>query len=332
MSEPGTAKTADIFALSDLATPWCVYVAATLRVAEQIEAGNEEIEQLAAKCAADRGALSRVLRHLVEHGVFTEPEAGRFALNEAARGFLSPGGRWLRLDGFGGRMAHAWSTLPEAVQTGRPAYDQIFGRAFWDDLKAHPTIAADFDELMGVMGHGTPDPDVLLDGNWSNVKTVVDIGGGTGALLAEVLKAHPETRGILVDFPGTVSRAASVFEEAGVAERVTVSGQSFFDALPTGGDVYLLKSVLSDWPDVEAEAILRRCAEAAGDNGRVIFLNGVSPDEKRTSPNLLMLVLLGGKDRSLTEFKELAARAGLRVTNAGAKAGRFLVECRRTDA
>jgi nucleotide-binding universal stress UspA family protein len=119
-----------------------------------------------------------------------------------------------------------------------------------------------------------------------------------------------------------------------VAGRVTTVGQSFFDRLPAGADLYLLKSVLADWPDREALAILRRCAEAARPAGRVVVLGGVSPDESGgPPPALLMLVLVGGKERSLTEFRELARAAGLEVQAAERQSsGRFVVECRPTAA
>lgn len=175
---------ADLWALSDLCTPWCVHVVATLRIADHIAVGDEEINRLATAAGCDADALQRVLRHLVGEGVFDEPERGRFALNEAARGLLEPGARpGLDLDGFGGRMAHAWGTLPGYVRTGAPTYDRLFGRPFWEDLEAHPKIAAEFDALMGPDGHGTPDPEVLIVGDWDAVRTVVDVGGGTGALL-----------------------------------------------------------------------------------------------------------------------------------------------------
>src|SRR5207302_8159760 len=121
--------------------------------------------------------------HLVAKGVFEEPAPGRFALNDTARPLLEPGIRLgLDLDSIGGRMAHAWGTLLSAVRTGRPAYHEAFGRGFWDDLDAHPDIAASFDALMGPSGHGTPDPEILVDpSDWESVRTVVDVGGGTGA-------------------------------------------------------------------------------------------------------------------------------------------------------
>jgi hypothetical protein len=324
---------ADVWALSDLCTPWCIHVAATLRIADHIAAGKTRIDDLAAASATVADSLQRVLRHLVGQGVFEEPAPGQFALNGAARALLDPPARLgLDLDGFGGRMAYAWGSLLSAVRTGAPAYHTIFGRPFWEDLQTHPDIAASFDALMGPAGHGDPDPDVLVAGDWESVRTVVDIGGGTGTLLAAILRARPSVRGILVDLPATVSRSGESFRAASVAERATAVGQSFFDPLPAGADLYLLKSVLSDWPDTEATAILRRCAEAARPVGRVVVLNGVSPDEGGSPPPaLLMMVLVGGKERSLSEFRELARSAGLEVCAAGQQpSGRFVVECRPT--
>ena len=321
----------DIWALSDLATPWCVRVAATLRIADHIAAGITDIGDLAAASHADADSLLRVLRHLAGNGVFEEAAAGRFALNQQARVLLDPAVcLGLDLDGIGGRMAYAWGSLLSAVRTGAPAYHEVFGRPFWEDLQAHPDISASFDALMGPLGHGAPDPEVLVSGGWELVRTVVDVGGGTGSLLAEILRARSSVRGTLVDLPGTVARSGEIFQAAGVAERVTTVGQSFFDPLPGGSDLYLLKNVLGDWPDREATAILRRCAEAAGPTGRVIVLGGVSPDEDSgPPPELLMMVLVGGKNRSLAEFRELAHAAGLEVEAAGRQpSGRFIVECR----
>jgi SAM-dependent methyltransferase len=225
-------------------------------------------------------------------------------------------------------MAHAWVTLPTYVRTGRPGYHEIFGRPFWEDLAAHPDVAASFDALMGTAGHGTPDPHVEITGGWEPVRTVVDVGGGTGAMLAEILRARPALHGVLVDLPGTVERAAATFEAAGVAGRVTTVGQSFFDPLPAGADLYLLRKVLNDWPDRETVAILRRCAQAAGPGGRVVALGGVRPDGV---PQRLVIemVLLGGRSNTLAEFRELARQAGLEVVAAGRQpSGSFVVECR----
>jgi 2,7-dihydroxy-5-methyl-1-naphthoate 7-O-methyltransferase len=315
--------------LSDLCTPWCVHVAATLRIAEHISVGNNRIKDLATAAECDADVLHRVLEHLVSKGVFEEPEPGRFALNEAAMGLMEPGARLgLDLEGIGGRMAHAWGSLLTYVRTGAPAYHEIFGLPFWEDLDAHPEVAASFDALIGPEGHGVPDPKFEITGGWDAVRSVVDVGGGTGAMLAEILRVRPQVRGTLVELPRTVALAAKTFRAAGVSDRVTSIGQSFFDPLPAGADVYLLRGVLNDWPDREAAAILRRCAEAARPNGRVVVMKGIGPSG---APKGLMIemVLVGGKQRTFEEFGALAAESGLEVVATGQQgSGRLVVECR----
>jgi hypothetical protein len=324
-SAPGD-DTADLSRMLDLATPWCLHVAATLRIPEHISAGRTGIAELAAAAGCDRDVLHAVLGHLVSKGVFTEESPGRFACNRAAEQLAESS--FLDLDGIGGRMAHTWGTLLDYVRTGQPAYQQVFGRPFWEDLAAHPQIAAEFDALMGPAGHGIPDFDIELSGGWDHVRTVVDVGGGTGALLASLLRRHPQAEGILVDLPGTVARAGDVIDSFGVSGRVTVKAQSFFDPLPAGADLYLLKSVLNDWADEPTVAILRRCAEAARPDGAVAILGGVSADETPRSLGIDMLVA-GGKTSTLTQFTELARQAGLEIVAARTQSsGRFVVEGR----
>ena len=157
---------------------------------------------------------------------------------------------------------------------------------------------------------------------------MVDVGGGTGSLLAEILKAYPAVRGTLVDLPRTVARSVELFEAAGVLERVDLAGQSFFDPLPAGRDIYLIKNVLSDWPDKEAAAILKRCAEAARPSGRVVVSNSVDARDE-AGPELLMMVLVGGKDRTLEELRRLARGSGLEMTaTCKQRSGRGFVEFR----
>jgi hypothetical protein len=320
---------ANLAALTDLQTPWCIHVAATLRIAEHIAAGTTDVAELAAAADCDAAALHSMLRHLVNKGVFEEPAPGRFALNELGKQLLEPA-NFLDLNGIGGRMAHTWSTMLTYVKTGKPAYHEVFGMPFWEDLAAHPEVGADFDALMGPTGHGTPDPHFEVSGGWESVRTIVDVGGGTGAMLAEVLRSRPGLRGTLVDLPGTVARATETFEAAGVADRATIVGQSFFDPLPPGADLYLLKKVLNDWPDEETVAILRRCAEAANDGGRVVVIGGVAPDDS-PHPQMIEMLLVGGQTNTLTEFKELAQQAGLEVIASNRQpSGHFTVECHPT--
>jgi len=326
-SAPGD-DTADLGRMLDLATPWCLHVAATLRIPEHISAGRTGIAELAAATDCDRDALHAVLGHLVSKGVFTEESPGRFGCNRAAEQLAESS--FLDLHGIGGRMAHTWGTLLDYVRTGQPAYQQVFGRPFWEDLAAHPQIAAEFDALMGPAGHGIPDFDIELSDGWEHIRSVVDVGGGTGAMLASLLRRHPQATGAVIDLPGTVARAGEIIDSFGVSGRMTVKGQSFFDPLPAGADLYLLKGVLNDWADEPTVAILRRCAEAARPDGTVAILGGVSADETPRSLGIDMLVA-GGKTSTLTQFTELARQAGLDVVAARTQSsGRFVVECRPT--
>ncbi len=306
------------YSLTDLQRPWCVLVAATLRIPQHIASGVSAADDLAAAAGCDAYALRAMLGYLVTQGIFEEPSPGRFALNDAGRALLDPAA-FLDLGGIAGRMAGVWSSLLGYVRTGRPGYHEVFGLPFWEDSAAHPDVAASFDALMGPPGHGIPDSRFELAGGWDGVRTVVDVGGGTGAMLAELLRVRPGLRGTLVDLPGTAARAAETFRAAGLAGRASVSGQSFFDRLPAGADLYLLKKVLNDWPDRETVAILRRCAEAAGHDGRagrIVILGGIAPDD--ASPRLTIeMVLLGARTSTLAEFRELAGQAGLEVVAAG---------------
>jgi hypothetical protein len=316
----------DLWTLSDLSTPWCIRVAATLHIAEHIDAGITDIDGLAKATSSDADVLHSVLSYLAEKRVFVESPVGHFALNDTSRGLLDPG-MFLSLDGIGGRFAQVWSTLPAFVRTGKPAYAEIFGKPYWDDLTEHPEIGAEFDALMSYTGHGTPDASLELKRGWDNVRTVVDVGGGAGAMLAELLRARPTLHGILVDLPATVARAAATFEAAGVTDRVTVSPQSFFDPLPAGADVYLLRKVLNDWPDAETVAILRRCADAAAPAGVVAIIGGVYPDGV-ARPISIDMLLVGGHHNTLSEFRVLAHEAGLDVVAAAEGLSHYMVECR----
>jgi len=320
-------KVTSLEELSDLCTPWCIHVVGTLRIADHIAAGIDDIADLAKAAGCDYFALRVVLSHLVNKRVFDEIQPGRIALNEVSQGLLDPTRR-PDLHGIGGRMAYAWGTLPTFVQTGQSGYADMFGLPFWEDLEAHPEIAESFDALMGPAGHGTPDPNFPVTGGWENVKTVVDVVGGTGAMLAEILRNRPEIRGTLVDLPKTVARSNEIFQKAGVANRVTVSGQNFFDPLPAGADLYLLKKVLNNWSDREKVLILRRCAEAAHPASRIVILGGISPDE---TPHELAidLVMLGGRVSPLSEFRQLALEANLEISAAEMQAsGGYVVECK----
>jgi 2,7-dihydroxy-5-methyl-1-naphthoate 7-O-methyltransferase len=307
--------------LMDLVTPMALRVAATLRLADFMpDDGTGDgavLGDLAERAGADPEALARMLRHLVQHGIFTEPRPGQFAANQPAALLRTgqPGAVWLDLDGFGGRMDLAFTGLAHTVRTGEPAWEQVFGQPFWAYLDANPAISASFDATMAVDAGTAP---VAEGYDWTTVRHVADIGGGTGTLIAEVLRRNPQLRGTLADLPETAARARQYLAGLGLDGRCEVVGQSFFDPLPPGPDVYLLNRVIHDWDDAAATAILRRCAEAAGSTGRVLLVesNGIADGDTAAfaEMNLRMLVLAGGRERTIDGYSALAAGAGLQVT------------------
>ncbi|MEV6791703.1 methyltransferase [Streptomyces sp. NPDC051320] len=308
-------------------------MAATLRLADLMAGGAEGVDELAERAGTDADALGRLLRHLTCHGVFAEPSPGRFTLNETAELLRSDQPSGMRtqfdLEEFGGRMDLVFTELMHTVRTGRPAWETAFGAPFWDYLDAHPAVAASFDASMA----GSLRSAAATGYDWSGIRHVVDVGGGTGALLAEVLRPHTDIRATLVDLPDTVARGRRFLAERGLEGRCEFAGQSFFDPLPSGGDVYLLSAVLHDWGDEPATAILRRCAEAAGERGRVVIVesHGTAGDDPGmfAEMDLRMLVLSGGRERSIDGYRTLAAVAGLATADVRTTPnGHVLIDCR----
>ncbi|MFI6904685.1 methyltransferase [Nonomuraea sp. NPDC050394] len=301
--------------VTDLVTPMAVRVAATLRLSDLMGGEPVPVRELARRSGADPDALVRLLRHLAGKGVFAEPEPGTFAVNEPAALLASghPSGMRARLDldGFGGQMDLAFTGLLHTVRTGLPAWETVFGADFWSSLAANPRMSATFDAMMA------DGADYLADAaggyDWSGVRHVVDVGGGAGMLLGEVLGAFPELRGTLVDLPGTVERGRRHLAGLGLESRCSFAGQSFFDPLPAGGDAYVLRRVIHDWGDEDARRILRRCADAAGPDGRVVVIEQRADPATFAEMDLRMLVLSGGRERTVEDYTTLAAGAGLRI-------------------
>jgi hypothetical protein len=322
-------------ALSDLVTPYAIRVAATLRLADLIEAGARHPDELAERCGADAAALERLLRHLVTKGVFAQPEPGMFALTDLSRllltdqhnGGMSP---WLDIEGGLGRSDVALSGLLQAVRTGRPVYEDMFGRTFWEDLEADPERSRAFDALMAVQVSFVAD-EVTTAYDWSDVRHVVDVGGGTGTLLTALLTKYPTLLGTLADLPSAVEAGRRNLKAAGLSDRCTFSPGSFFAPLPSDGDVYVLSRILHDWNDNDARAILRCCAEAAGSAGRVLVIEQLVAESETssmtTTMDLRMLANFGGQERSLDEYRKLAAAAELALrANIVTKSGRSILE------
>lgn len=319
---------------ADLVTPMAVRVVATLRLADLM--GDEAVpaDELARRSGTDADALSRLLRHLSRKGFFGEPEPGRFAVNEISALLASdhPAGLrgWYDLAGFGGQMDLAFTGLLHTVRTGQPAWETVFGAPFWNHLAADSQLSESFDARMAANAESIADTVRACD--WSAMRHVVDVGGGSGALLAELLTAAPALRATLVDLPETVDRGRRLLAERGLDGRCAFAGQSFFDPLPSGGDAYVLRRVVHDWADDDAVRILRRCAQAAGRDGSVILVetDGGENDDSAVfaEMDLRMLVLSGGRERSVEAYTALAAEAGLDVAEVRTTPfGQLILDC-----
>jgi 2,7-dihydroxy-5-methyl-1-naphthoate 7-O-methyltransferase len=339
LGEAARAAGLDLASLTDMIWPYAVRAAATLRLADLVAPEGTRIEDLATAAGADADALDRLMRYLASRGMFREVSAGTFAPTDAALLLADrhPGRLrgWFDMDGLSGRTDRAVAGLLEAVRSGRPAYPTIFGRTYYEDMGADSDLRSSFDAFMAA--YSTPAVSTVTGLDWSDVRHVVDVGGASGTILAELLRSHPHLHGTLVDLPEPVAVAAGVFEAAGVARRASTAPGSFFDPLPGGADVYLLSSVLNDWPDAGATAILRRCAEAAAPDGRVLVVERIvarEDDPREVSQfDLRTFLLVGGRARTLDALSELAHDAGLAVSSARlSSTGLGVIDCRPPGA
>jgi 2,7-dihydroxy-5-methyl-1-naphthoate 7-O-methyltransferase len=307
--------------MAGLLTPMAIRVAATLRLADHLDAGTTGLTELAERTETDADALGGLLGYLVSIGVFESPAHDVFVLNDLGRGLLDANGArgWLDLTGIGSRIDLTYTGLLESVRTGGPCYASVYGRPWWEDITSDPKLNAEFHELM-TGGHAERFAAFATAYDWSDVRHVVDVGGGDGGLLITLLGAHQHLRGTLVELPGRLEGVQAGLEEAGLGDRCELAPGSFFDPLPEGADVYILSGVINDWNDHDAAAILRRCAEAARPNGRVVVLGHAYEDhspEVSGRSNLMMLVLVGGKERTRSQLRDLARDAGLEPSGTG---------------
>lgn len=296
-----------------------LYVAATLGLADLLDSEPLTVQELADATAVDASALGRVLRALASVGVFAETD-GRFALTPPAAYLKSSVPGSLRAWTLHLGQPYMWATwghFLDSVKTGQPAFPSLYGTSAWEYREVHPEANAIFNQAMTDLSVGMINA-ILESYDFSDIGTLVDVGGGEGALLAAILAANPSMRGILLDQRHVAATAGAVLEQAGVAERCTVVDGNFFEAVPAGGDGYILKSILHDWEDESAVHILRVCRAAIADTGKLYVLDRVIRPGNDFDPakymDLNMLVELGGCERTADEFERLFAEAGFCLT------------------
>ena len=255
-----------------------VTAAAELGLADALAGGPRTPDEIAHEVGADGPSLHRLLRMLVATGIVTESEPGRFALTPVGETLQTrrPGSLRPALAMLSELLLPALSGLGQSVKTGQPAFERVFGAPLYEFLTEHPDQDERFAQAMRAMrGFAGGIADVY---DFEGVRTLVDVGGGQGWRTIEILQANPDLRAILFDRPNVIERARVVLAEAGVGERCELVGGSFLEAVPDGGDCYLLAAVVANWDDASVLTILRNCRRAMPDDGRlVIFEPGFRP-------------------------------------------------------
>jgi hypothetical protein len=296
-----------------------IHVAAKLGLADQLGETPRTAEHLARGVGADPESLKRVLRALASIGIFAETADGDF--------ISTPLGGLLRTDAPGSLRAlavlygedwlwRAYGRLLASVRTGRPGFEDVHGVPFYRFLEMDRAAAATFDEAMA--GYSVLESEAILEAyDFSTVHRVVDVGGGHGGLLAALLAAHPHLTGTVLDRESAVSGAVKRFGSSGVGARAAAESGDFFTAVTPGGDLYLLKSVLHNWDDAHATKILRRCREAMPAGSRLLVIERLLPPGNAPSEaklfDISMLVVLGGRERTESEYRRLLRGAGLEL-------------------
>ncbi|WP_280180737.1 methyltransferase [Nocardia farcinica] len=301
-----------------------VGTAARLGLADHLGEDELDYRELAARTDTHPGALARLLRALAALEIVVETGPGTFRLGEA--------GLPLRTDRPDSQAAavllftdpallDSWKLTEEAVRTGRPTFETLYGTDFFSFLATRPELSERFNATMRQVSlpiaHLVP-----VSYDFTRHRTVVDVGGGDGTLIAQILRGARSVRGVVFDSPTGVAEAASTLAAAGVADRCRIEAGDFFTAVPAGGDLYVLKNILHDWDDDHCVTILDRCRAAVPADGRVLIVESVLPDTVDTADpapyltDISMLVNMGGQERTRAEYERLCRRAGFAVVAA----------------
>ena len=299
-----------------------VAAACRLQLPDLLAAGPKTADELAARTRTHAPSLRRMLRGLSAWGVFAETPDGRFASTALSDQFRSdkPG---FRNDAVmqSEDVYRAWGDLLYTVRTGSPAFEHVFGKRRFEKLAEDPDAAARFNAAM-VERSSRVAAAFIAAYDFGATRIVVDVGGGNGGLLVPVLQAQPGMRGVLFDLAQGLAGAHERMVAAGVDDRVTLQEGSFFEAVPSGGDLYMLKNIVHDWDDERSLVILRTCLKAMNATAKILLLERVmparivDPDDSLSAlmADLQMMVVLGGRERSTDEYRDLLEQAGLRVT------------------
>ncbi|MBA2446401.1 MAG: methyltransferase [Chloroflexi bacterium] len=297
-----------------------ISVVAKLGTADALADGPKGVDELAVAANAHAPALYRILRALASVGIFAEEEDGRFCLTPLAEPLRSDAPGSVR--SFAIMLGEEWSWRPwgqllQSVTTGQPAFEHTYGTGIFAYLADRPDAGAIFDAAM--TSRSGPDADAVTAAyDFSAFRTVVDVGGGRGALLAAILRTNPDVRGILFDQAHVIPGARQYLDAAGLGQRCELVAGDFFASVVAGGDTYVLKWIVHDWDDERALRILERCHRAMPATGRLLLVETVIPPGNDPSSgklaDLAMLVWTGGQERTEAEYRALLAAAGFELT------------------
>ena len=312
-----------------------IHVAATLGIADLLADASRTGDELAALTNTHPPTLYRLLRALASIEVLHELDGRRFELTPLGEPLRSDvPGSMVDLAAYMGRpyRLQAWGGLLHSVRTGENAFRHVYGTDVWTYRSTRPDESAIFDRAMTSLSRGATAA-LLAAVDFGGFRTVVDVGGGNGALLAAILAAHSHVQGVLFDQPHVVSGAAALLEHAGVADRCRTVGGSFFESVPEHADAYVLRAVIHDWDDDASIRILTAVRHALADNGRVLIVEYMiaPPNEGREAKfsDLNMLVGPGGRERTREEFAALLDASGLRLARVIAAGSQSVAEAVR---
>jgi O-methyltransferase domain/Dimerisation domain len=294
-----------------------VYVAAKLGVADLLAAGPTPVEDLAAETDADEDALYRLLRLLAGYGIFTERDGCAFENTRLSELLREDGGFRDFALVFGELIFPAWSRTLHTVETGDPAFVEVFGARWEEHLAEHPEASALFNRFMaGRPGGKDSIAELLADDNWVGGETVVDVGGGNGALLIALLERRHDLEGVVFDLPYVAPEAEQRVRDAGLADRCRVVAGDFSEGVPEGADAYVLSHILHGLGDEDALELLRTIRRAGSPHARVLVVDGIvaPPNEPGMKMmDLLMLVLSAGRERTEAEWRLLFEDSGFEL-------------------
>lgn len=295
----------------------CLYVAARLNIADHLASGPKSISDLANTTGSDAPSLYRVLRALVSEGIFQEPEKDIFALTPDAMGLVAdaPGTMKHFILAELGEFYNPWGQLLHSVQTGEPAFNHYYKMDLWQFYASHAEEGANFMQAMTRLTQYT-DKAIVETYDFSAFNTIIDVGGGNGALLMSILKNNPQLHGTVFDAPYVVEKTNIAISENNLDDKCDAQGGDFFEFVPAGADAYIMKYILHDWHENDAIRLLRNCANAMKKGSKLLAVDAVIPENSDPHPgkfmDINMLVATGGRERTESEFRHLFEKSGLR--------------------